>query len=219
MITNEHLQVFRGYDEDDVALIAGAADAAARGAPGFVTDFAGLRYRTEHLWKAARELDGQVTQVAIPADFHAEAIEWLGLVKSVNAASDQYVAMELGAGYAPWLVAGGVLARRRGIVSVRLYGVEGDPQHCEMMRQHFLDNGLDPAEHRLLEGAAAASDGTLYWPESPDDSRDDWGNRPEPAGSQTTYRGHSGMPLRPVRPIRSPASCGRSPCGTSCTST
>jgi hypothetical protein len=33
MITNEHLQVFRGYDEDDVALIAGARMQRREGRP------------------------------------------------------------------------------------------------------------------------------------------------------------------------------------------
>jgi hypothetical protein len=37
----------------------------------------------------------------IPQDFHAEGAEWIGLLKTVITATDRYVAIEWGAGWAP----------------------------------------------------------------------------------------------------------------------
>jgi hypothetical protein len=36
------------------------------------------------------------------------------------------------------------------------------------MRKHFIDNGVDPAEHRLIEGAIAVTSGTAYLVDGPD---------------------------------------------------
>jgi hypothetical protein len=196
--TDENLQVFRGYTEEDVALIQSFADKTAKGSPGFITDFMGIKIRTENLWKAARDLDGQVLGIPVPADFHAEALEWVGVLRSVRSAKDQYVAMELGAGFGPWLVAGATGARRQGIRNIRLYGVEGDPKHYQALREHFSDNGIDPVSHELYEGAAAVQDGTAYWPGLQEDEREVWGNRPEQRGLRATYWGASGIKLRPI---------------------
>lgn len=198
MDANEYRHAFRGYSEEDVLLIESFAMQATSGSPGFITDFMGIKIRVENLWKSARELDGRVLGIPIPEDFHAEAIEWIGLLKSVKSAKNQYVAMELGAGIGPWLVAGAIAARRQGIRAIRLYGVEADPEHFQAMRQHFADNGIDPSLHQLYEGVAGVEDGTAYWPDSPVESREDWGNRPERAGSRATYRGFPGK-LRPIK--------------------
>jgi FkbM family methyltransferase len=40
------------------------------------------------------------------------------------------------------------------------------------MRQHFLDNGLNPDDHQLLHGIAAAADGTVEFPVPPDPAAD-----------------------------------------------
>jgi len=88
--------------------------------------------------------------------------------------------MELGAGYGPWLVAGAIAARRRGIQDIRLYGVEAELGNYQAMRDHFVDNGIDPALHHLYHGAAGRQDGTLYWPLAPKgEEREHWGGRPQ----------------------------------------
>jgi FkbM family methyltransferase len=192
MDADEYLHAFRGYTEEDIVLIESFANPVASGSAGFITDFMGIKIRVENLWKSARELDGRVLAIPIPKDFHAHAIEWVGLFKSVKSAQNQYVAMELGAGIGPWLVAGAIAAKRQGIRAIRLYGVEADAEHFQAMRQHFADNGIDSSLHQLYEGVAGIEDGTAYWPDSPVESREDWGNRPEAAGSRATYRGFTG---------------------------
>ncbi|MGI0134103.1 MAG: hypothetical protein ACREBW_04010, partial [Candidatus Micrarchaeaceae archaeon] len=171
------LQLFPGYAEEEMTLFEEFANPGAKPETGFVVDFLGSRIRITSLWKEARHLEGQVLPVPVPADFHAEAIEWIGLLKSVRGATGEYVAMELGAGFGPWVVAGGVAARRKGIRNIRLCAVEGDPQHFQFLRQHLSDNEFDPDQHSLFQAAVGVSDGFADWPIL-EDSSDAWGLRP-----------------------------------------
>lgn len=172
------LQLFPGYTDADTAIFEEFINPDAKPAPGFLVDFLGSRIRTSSLWKEARALDGQLLKIPVPADFfHAEAVEWIGLLKAVRSAADQYVAMELGAGFGPWSVAGGLAARLRGIKSIRLAAVEADSQHFQFLRQHFADNGFDPDQHALFEAAVGVSAGAAQWP-IVEDSAETWGCRP-----------------------------------------
>jgi FkbM family methyltransferase len=132
--------------------------------PGFVTDFIGTRTRASSLWSGTEALWGSVYPKPLPGDYHAEAIEWVGVLSSVLAAEGDFTAMELGAGYGPWLAVGAVAARRKGIKNIRLLGVEADPGRFAMMQDHLRDNNLDPAEHVLLQAGVGVSGGTARWP-------------------------------------------------------
>ena len=145
---------------------------------GFIVDFLGIRTRVAHV-KAFRGLDGRVFGTPVPVDdwFHAETIEYVGLLKSVLTAKERYVALELGAGWGPWLISGATAARRRGIKDIRLHGVEGDPEHFASMQTHFRDNGFDPAVHRLDNAVIGVKAGGRGGP-SMDDPSDDYGRAP-----------------------------------------
>ena len=172
------LQLFSGYAEADEAIFAQFVNPNARPEPGFLVDFLGIRIRATFLWKEARTLDGQLLELPIPGDFHAEAVEWIGLLKAVRSAGDQYVAMELGAGFGPWSVAGGAAAKLRGIRNIRLCAVEADSQHFQFLHQHFADNGFDPAQHKLLEAAVGTQAGVAHWPTTESSPAETWGSRP-----------------------------------------
>jgi FkbM family methyltransferase len=189
-LTNEYvvLQLFAGYTDADTAILREFVNPDAKPEPGFLVDFLGSRIRSSSLWKHARALDGQLIGLPIPADFHAEAVEWIGLLKAVRGAADRYVAMELGAGFGPWIIAGAVAARLRGIKDIRLCAVEGDPHHFQFLRQHFLDNGFDPDQHTLLEAAVGINAGEAYWPVSDASlASEQWGSRP--LETNRDYRG------------------------------
>lgn len=180
-ITDVHvaLQFFPGYSDADTAIFAEFANPHAKAEPGFLVDFLGSRIRTSSLWKEARALDGKLLETPVPADFHAEAVEWIGLLKAVRSARRRYVAMELGAGFGPWVVAGGLAARNRGIADIRLCAVEGDSHHFVLLQQHFLDNGFKPAQHALFEAAVGVSAGIAEWPVLEDAAASEaWGCRP-----------------------------------------
>lgn len=188
-ITDAHLtlQLFSGYAEGDTAIFDEFASPDAKPESGFVVDFLGSRIRSTSLWKEARALDGQLIAIPVPADFHTEAVEWIGLLKAVRSAKHQYVAMELGAGFGPWSVAGAVAARRRGIKNIRLCAVEADPEHFQFLRQHFADNGFDPNLHTLFEAAVGVSTGITQWPVV-EDSSETWGCRPIEGSKDYTGR-------------------------------
>ncbi len=201
-LTETHiaLQLFAGYTEADIEIFQQFANPAAKPEPGFLVDFLGTRTRTSSLWKQARELDGQHLGIPVPGDFHAETVEWVGLLKAVRSAKSQYIAMELGAGFGPWIIAGAVAARLRGISNIRLYAVEADSQHYKSLCQHFRDNGFEPDEHRLFEAAVGVAGGAAEWPVMDEASAiEDWGCRPIHA--RTDYRGCQFQKTRAVKVI------------------
>src|SRR5664279_4286002 len=105
------LQIFLGYTQEDVALLTRHENQKATAEPGFVVDYFGMRIRSSSLWEHARaNLDVKKLGIPIHADFHAEGIEYVGLIKSLATARLKYVVMELGAGLGPWCVGGAVLA-------------------------------------------------------------------------------------------------------------
>ncbi len=90
--------------------------------------------------------------------------EWLGTLQSVLEAHGRFVVVELGAGWAPWLVSGAKAAKRVGLHDLLLIGVEGSVGHIAFMRQHMLDNGIDPARHRVVHGVVGTNDGLARFP-------------------------------------------------------
>jgi FkbM family methyltransferase len=199
--SRDGLALFRGYSDADLDIIMGFRNANARAEPGFVVDFLGGRTRVSSLWRNARQLDGQLLGLPIPGDYHAEAPEWIGVLKSVRSAGESWVGMELGAGFGPWVVAGGNAARLRGITDIRLCAVEADAQHFEFLQQHFRDNGFDPIVHKLIHAAVGVAAGTALWPVI-DDAREDWGLRPVPRNASvavpTDYLGRKWAKTVPV---------------------
>lgn len=170
------LQTYRGYSDIDVQLLQDFCVSDRSPRSGFIVDFLNVHTRVSSLANSQRLHEG-VLNIPVPGDYHAEAIEYVGLIKSVASARGQFIALELGAGWGPWLVAGAAAARRRGIDVIRLCGVEADPQHFDFMVQHFIDNGLNPAAHRLLKAAVGLERGIARWPKIAD-AANDWGSRP-----------------------------------------
>jgi FkbM family methyltransferase len=165
---------------------------------GFITDVIGVRHRTSTVWPAARIYDGQKLGLPIPDDFHAEAIEWVGMLKAVEAAGPGFTMLELGAGYGMWSVASGVAARNQGLAPIKLYAVEGDAAHCALMRTHFCDNGFGLDERVLLNAAVGVRSGMDRWPVPKHDH--EFGGRP--LGENTIdYTGRAVVQTRDVRLI------------------
>lgn len=171
------LQHYPGFRDEDVAIFEAFRAPNLVAEDGFIVDFLGARTRCSSLATGQRAFGGRVLDIPVPGDYHAEAIEYIGLLKSVLAARGRYAVLELGAGWGPWLVAGALAARRHGIADIRLVGVEADPQHYDFMRQHLADNGIDPDSHTLLKAAVGTEPGRARWPKI-QDAANDWGSRP-----------------------------------------
>jgi FkbM family methyltransferase len=97
---------------------------------------------------------------------HPEAsedfFEWLDVLESVVESEGLYTIVELGAGWGRWLVNAATAVRRLDPDRpFHLVGVEAEPTHFEWLRQHLLDNDIDPSRHVLVRAAVAASDGRV----------------------------------------------------------
>lgn len=155
-------------------LLAGFKHYAGHGQPGFYMDFLGVRTRV-HYVPEGRTYENQV--VPLPTDdrpFLFETAEWEGMLRSVLEARGSLVAIELGAGWGPWLVSCHAAARQRGIDDIKLAGVEASEDHFACMLQHLRDNGIDPEQHDLFKGVVGKTDGFAYFPRLPD-AHEDWG--------------------------------------------
>lgn len=134
----------------------------------FVDTFVGSRIRKDFYtpqFLARNPLDGF-------AEDSEEVFEWLDLLESIEVASDLFTMIELGAGHGRWLVAGAVAARRRGL-GIRLVGVEAETEHFAMMRQHIIDNDIDPDAHTLIGGVVTPDGRPAYFAQG--HSREWWG--------------------------------------------
>lgn len=140
---------------------------------GSYSNALGAQTRLEFLDPVVAWKDGTIEGVPGPAgtSLHGQA-EWAGSLRSVHEAKDRLVVVELGAGWAPWLVTCALAARKRGLHDMLLVGVEGSADHAAYMQVHFADNGLDPDEHRLLHAVIGAEDGHAYFPKLHDPSLD-----------------------------------------------
>ncbi len=172
---------------EELSIISEDFTAPAQPEAGFIVDKIGVRTRGTSIWNEAQHLVGTVIAPPLEGDFHGEAVEWIGLLKSVRSAKEKFVAMELGAGWGPWVVGGAVAARNRGIRDSFLLAVEADPGHFQFLRQHFVDNGLNPAQHRLLQAAVGDKAGRARWPRV--ESQNDWGSRPIPVDGKAKQGG------------------------------
>jgi FkbM family methyltransferase len=87
-----------------------------------------------------------------------EAFEWIAVLESVLQARGTYTAIELGAGYGRWLITALCAARQKHLdLKFQLIGVEAEPTHFRWMRQHFMENDVDPDEHTLIKAVVNAT--------------------------------------------------------------
>ena len=191
IIPTTDLRFYPGYKPEDLAIFDEFLGANPQPRNGFLTEFIGSVARISLLWDGCRSLDGQVLPLPIPCDYHAEAVEWIGMLKAVRAARGSFTAMEFGAGHGPWIAASAAAARLRGINELRLCAVEGDPGRFAFLRQNIEDNDLTIHNVTLLQAAVGSRDGWARWPKV-SDPRNVAGARPLRDGNHEdqTYLGH-----------------------------
>jgi FkbM family methyltransferase len=195
------LQTYTGYKPEELALLDEFKDPSPMSEAGFVVDFVGTRIAADILWKQAGILSGQLAGMPIPGDFHAEAIEWIGVLKAVKAASERFTVLELGAGFGTWGIGSAVVARRRGIRDISIHTIEGDPRHCASALKHFRNNGFDPNQHDITNAAVGTENGVAQWPRmSVVANEDGWSFRPKAVG-EVDYLGRSFAEMMDIQVI------------------
>lgn len=70
-------------------------------------------------------------------------------------------AVELGAGWGPWIAGVGIVCHKLGFDEINLIGVEADEEKCNLMAEHMARNELHA---QIVKGAAWSSDTTLKFP-------------------------------------------------------
>ena len=173
-ITDAHLalQMFAGYIEEDTAIFAEFVNPERKPERGFLVDFLGSRIRTTSVWKEARTPRWLATlESLIACRLSCRSEEWIGLLTFVRNATDQYVAMELGAGFGPWTIAGGLGARSRGIKIIRSPAVEVTSPAFSTFAANTLPNGREPDRHTSIEATVRSQSRHRQWPVSEDPSR------------------------------------------------
>jgi FkbM family methyltransferase len=161
-IRSEADRWFDGYRPEELNILR-AHLSHSKPEAGFVKDFVGTRMRVRFN-SSVSALSGVVfDHIPVPGDFRVETIEWVGVLKAIETSGAHFVTVELGAGWGPWVVSSGHVARGLG-KTVRMYAVEADPGKVPNIAQHMTDNGFDPKDHVIFGGIAGRSDGFAYFP-------------------------------------------------------
>uniref|UniRef100_UPI0035CC7346 FkbM family methyltransferase n=1 Tax=uncultured Sphingomonas sp. TaxID=158754 RepID=UPI0035CC7346 len=168
-------QLYDGVDDTDGILLRRHLDPGAPEA-GFVRNFLGTRMQAEFTLPTAGMSGFVYNDIpTVVGDYHAEPIEFVGLLKAVEAGSGPFVAVELGAGWGSWSVTAGHVARRCERGPIRLYAVEAGVARLDNIRQHYRNNGFDPAAHSIVNAAVGPVDGVALFPHVTAD--DLWGEQ------------------------------------------
>lgn len=129
--------------------------------PGWTVNWLGVRTRLV-FQEGVHGLDVPSHVATEPPAPSEDMFEWIDVVEAVAESGATFAMIELGAGWGRWLVNAAAVSRvsnpTRRLV---LVGVEAEPTHFRWQAQHFVDNGIDPADHVLLRAAVAATDGTV----------------------------------------------------------
>lgn len=131
--------------------------------PTYLTNFLGVRINPKFLPEILDGRAGEVEEVPIPANWHADIAEWAAALRAVDLARDRFVMAELGCGWGCWMNNTGTAARTAGL-DVHLIGVEGDEGHIAFANQACATNGFTPEQVTLHHGIAAAAPGTALFP-------------------------------------------------------
>jgi hypothetical protein len=90
-----------------------------------------------------------------------EVADWL---YSARDATDQYVAISLGAAYGAQLVGAWKVLQAINPLPVKLVAVEPVPQNCAAIRRHMTGNGIDPNENWILQAALGDDNEPILFP-------------------------------------------------------
>ncbi len=171
--------------------------------PGYITNFLGVMTCVTYL-ADVREQPGHIESLPVNGNFHCSLSEWIACLRGVELAGDEFVVVELGAGWGPWMVNLSRAARMRGIQQTLAIGCEADTTHCEYLDRHLSENHL--TQHaRIYRGAIGLEPGYTVFP-IPEDAANDWAMRPIFCASEQeaqaivddpqSYRDHRGITFR-----------------------
>ena len=159
---------------------------------GYITDYFGAKMNINYYQHTAGR-SGDVLELPLPSDgvLH-EFIEYFGTALALDTNdSGSFTSIEVGAGWGPWIIRSGLLAKRAEIKSINLIGVEADKIHFKWMRQSCKDNNLNRIRNikiKLHCAAVSSKEHYLYFPKLQNAS-EDWGAAASLKSDDHDYRG------------------------------
>lgn len=190
---------FGGWEEKDLRLLSSYQFIDPIIAEsGEIVDWLGIRTAARlHAWLPMPP-NGSVSIRGLPVpddQVHAETIEYVSLLMSLERALHSggkcFTAMELGASYAPWAIAAGVVAKRKGFEELNLIAVEANKEIVPNITEHAARNGLlnggKGANVVVVHGAIYTSDDDVYFPQV--NVTSDNGGQIASAALKNDYRG------------------------------
>lgn len=166
---------FGGWQEEDLDLLS-CYQITEAVAPdqGEIIDWLGIRTSSKmHSWLVMPEAGALIiNELPVPDDqVHAETIEYVALLTSIERAlklgGTSFTAIELGASYAPWAVAAGVVALRKKFAQINLVAVEANKDMLINIEDHARRNnliGLSDIDLRAVHGAIYVDNKIVYFP-------------------------------------------------------
>ncbi|QMT61590.1 FkbM family methyltransferase [Legionella sp. PC997] len=191
-------QIYLGYTFEDLKRLE-KYQANSELEKGFYTDYFGIKTDLSFFSITNTHHEQTLGRLPFPCDtLHAEALEYIATVKAVETAKNQFVCIELGAGYGPWLVFAAKIARQNGIADITLVGVEADKERIALMKAHFIKNGLPTWEENVIKpenqiitrciyGGISESKEPLFYGAN---GIGDWGGAVSNNSSAEDYRGY-----------------------------
>lgn len=181
-MTPSEFQTYRGYAFEDIAILKKYAQHKAQITGHYFVDGFGVKTLFACIpFQDPAKLNVERLALPLPDDgFHAEAAEYVALADAINRSVGQkrFCAVEIGAGWGPWIAAAGVLARSLQMEEIYLVGVEASNERFALMQRHLASNALRPNEAgegeaklgrvstKLYKGAVWTHDGLVDFPET-----------------------------------------------------
>jgi hypothetical protein len=144
--------------------------------PDYLTNFLGVLIDPKFAPGILDGRAGDVEDVPIPANWHADIAEWAAVLRAVDLSRTKFTVVELGCGWGCWMNNSGVAARRAGL-DVQVIGVEADEGHISFASEACEVNGFTPDQFALHHGIAAATPGSALFPRQ-QRSGEEWGLEP-----------------------------------------
>jgi len=120
---------------------------------GYVANFLGVLTQGRFLWNKKGPFDGGYVTTTLPTvgsegEGYFEIADWF---YSAHDATDQYIAISLGAAYGAQLVGAWKTLQLINPLPSKLVAIEPVPENCAWIRQHMADNGIAPDEHSIIQ--------------------------------------------------------------------
>ena len=106
----------------------------------------------------------EIRQGEFPPPLGEGFFEFYSLISSVREARGRYVMISLGANEGRPLVNAALAIRRINPMPIKLVGIEGDHHMCQRFRRHFLNNGIDPNDHTIINAVVSNNNRPLIFP-------------------------------------------------------